>query len=427
MGGAVSAAHRRQLPLCHPVLGRDGRPRTAAPGTADEGDARRQHQDATGEAQPGDHRRCGRRTGRDQQAQGDHAEGVGHGDRGGHRQHVPWPGPAPARHRRRGHQGLAVARRERVQRAQGDGDEQGQSGEADGEVAPGHEVVQGPGPAVGTPGEDTGTRRRLPPRVRRERRATGPHPQRGRPGVGGGGQQVLGVGGQFPGHRLLRHVGRGECHAVAPRRDLPPAGPAGGARAPEAEGDGARAGQRGGQPALHAQGVEAGLAGTSARAAAGGREGGRTPVDPEGAVGGGPRAPLPGPRAQPQPLDVGLGLGRRDLGEVLHMVDAELSGSCDQAVVAVDGEVAEGVGAGGARREQGQGAHGDQDAQQTRCHSARTRSGRAWTRCHSAPSSASRARAAPSGEKPGFSARAEASEARPAARWPVASSITPRW
>jgi len=109
---------------------------------------------------------------------------------------------------------------------------------------------------------------------------------------------------------------------------------------------------------IDAERVEARLTGPHDRLARARGERHGPAVDGEPAAGGGGGAALPGPGVHPQPLDVGLGLGRRDLGEVLDVVDAQLPGGGDETVVAVDGEVAEGVRARGGGRNQHERAPG---------------------------------------------------------------------
>lgn len=106
-----------------------------------------EHQNSTGDAQPGDDGgRCGR-SARHEQPQRGHSEGVRDGHRGGEGQDVPQGGAAP-RGGGGGHQGLAVPRRDRVQCPQQQGDGQGESGEAGGEVVAVDEAGEGLRPPV---------------------------------------------------------------------------------------------------------------------------------------------------------------------------------------------------------------------------------------------------------------------------------------
>ena len=83
---------------------------------------------------------------------------------------------AAAGRRRRGHQGLAVPRCERVHRAEGDRDEQRERGEAEGEVAGGRPGRSGPGSSGRRRG--AAPRRRGRPPVPVQGRTAGPDPQR---------------------------------------------------------------------------------------------------------------------------------------------------------------------------------------------------------------------------------------------------------
>lgn len=176
---AVVVAVRVSVPLC-PV----------APGPPYERGAREDDQDAARDAEPGDHRGRRGRPGRHQEAESDHAQGVGDRDGGGQRQDVAQARLAAAGRCRRRHQGLAVAGRERVHRAQDHGDEQGQRGEAEGEVMAGHQVVQRLGPAVGAAGQYGGGGRVRP--LLDESGAAGAYPQGGGRGVGGEESSALG-------------------------------------------------------------------------------------------------------------------------------------------------------------------------------------------------------------------------------------------
>ncbi|CAM5525946.1 hypothetical protein SGLAM104S_00911 [Streptomyces glaucescens] len=308
-----------------------------------------------------------------------------------------------------------MPRGERVQRAEAQRDGQGQGGEAGGEVMSGDQGVQGAGEPVGAARQHGRGGRVTVPFLPGQGGSAGAQAEGRRGDAGRGGQQLLRVARQFAGRRRLGHVGGGEGRTVAAGRDLAPAGAD--VRAAEADGRPSVPGQRSRQQALHAEGVEARLPRPDLSGAGDDGERGLPPADGDLAVPGGPRAALPGPAVQAQPLDVRPGLRRRDLGEVLDVLDAQVSGGGDQPVVLVDGEVAQRMRAGlpGGQQDEHTGRQGGR-GEVTESHAVASRL-----------FSAARASRAPRGEKPGSSSRARVREARASPSRPRARSIMPRW
>ncbi len=331
---------------------------------------------------------------------------MGEGDREAQREDVPGAAaPVPDRVRR--HDRLSVAGSEGVQGAQHQRDQERQGREPGREVVPGHQGREAPGEPVGA-----ARQQRLRPAAGRgvgERRPARPRGEGGRPPVGRGGEHVLRVGGEAPAAGRARHVGRRQRHPVAPRGDLPPADAA--LRAAVPEGDRPRPGGRG-DPAFEPQRRQPRLPARRRRRRGRRGRGHGAPVHRDAHGRRGPPAGSGRPIGQlgrgRAPVAVGVhvrhGLRGRDLREVLDVVDAQFVRGRDEPVVAVDGEVAQGM--------RGEQPGGDQGGD------------------HGVPptsSSAAFARGAHSGENRGLRRSAPARSRRAAARMPSAFSMTPRW